>query len=348
MSAPIPASDARVADVLIVGAGLAGLMAARQARAAGLNALLLDEGERPGGRLATRPLGAGCADIGAQFFTVRTPAFGRLVEAWLAEGWIYEWSRGWADGSLLVVPPDGYPRYVARDGFGALAGRLAEGLPLRSSTRLVAVAAADGGWLATDERGVTYAGRALILTPPVPQSLALLDAGGVALLAAERAMLEAIRFSPCLCGVFEMTGEVALPAPGAWQRPDQAISWVADNRRKGISPGGPVLTVHAGASASAAHWEESDEAVLDWMQAELRPLLALDGDGTAGMAVRAAALHRWRYAAPLTTYPGRCLNSSLPTPLIFAGDAFDGPRVEGAALSGLAAVSCLRLAATAS
>lgn len=347
MSAPITVSDGLVVDVLIVGAGLAGLMAARQARDAGLDALILDEGERPGGRLATRPLGAGCADIGAQFFTARTPAFGRLVESWLAEGWVYEWSRGWADGSLLTSRPDGYPRYAARDGFATLAVHLAEGLPRRQSTRLVSVVAADGGWLATDENGATCAGRALILTPPAPQSLALLDAGGVALPAAERAMLEAIRFGLCLCGLFEVAREVALPEPGALQRPDQPISWIADNRRKGISPDGSVLTVHAGPSASAARWEESDEAVLDWMLDELRALLAVEGNKVES-SVRAAALHRWRHAVPLTTYPGRCLHSSLATPLIFAGDAFDGPRVEGAALSGLAAASFLRLAAAAS
>jgi predicted NAD/FAD-dependent oxidoreductase len=341
------------ADVLIVGAGLAGLMAARQARAAGLDVLILDEGDEPGGRLATRSLGEGRADIGAQFFTVRTPAFGRLVEEWLSQGWVYEWSRGWHGGSLPGAPPDapisldGYPRYAARDGFGALAARLAEGLPRRPSTSLVSVAATTDGWLAADARGAIYAGRALVLTPPASQSLALLDAGGVALPAAERVTLEAIRYGPCLCGLFDMAGEVALPAPGALQRPDQPISWVADNRRKGISPGRPVLTVHAGASASAVRWEESDKTVLDWMLAELRSLLEVGDGWAAPTAVRAAALYRWRYAAPLTTYPGRCLKSSLPTPLIFAGDAFDGPRVEGAALSGLAAASCLRSTAPA-
>ena len=52
-------------------------------------------------------------------------------------------------------------------------------------------------------------------------------------------------------------------------------------------------------------------------------------------------IFRWPYAVPLSTYPERYLLSVLTPPLAFAGDAFDGPRVEGAVLSGLAAAGAL-------
>jgi len=45
-------------------------------------------------------------------------------------------------------------------------------------------------------------------------------------------------------------------------------------------------------------------------------------------------LERWRCAMPTSVYPARCmLAEGLPL-LVFAGDAFGGPRIEGAALSG--------------
>jgi predicted NAD/FAD-dependent oxidoreductase len=43
---------------------------------------------------------------------------------------------------------------------------------------------------------------------------------------------------------------------------------------------------------------------------------------------------RWRMATPRTTWPERCWSSDG---VVLAGDAFGGPRVEGAVLSGLAA-----------
>jgi predicted NAD/FAD-dependent oxidoreductase len=41
------------------------------------------------------------------------------------------------------------------------------------------------------------------------------------------------------------------------------------------------------------------------------------------------------------SYPERCLVAAKEPPLVFAGDGFGSPKVEGAALSGLAAADAL-------
>lgn len=322
-------------DVLVAGGGVSGLMAARRLQEAGFAVIVIEAGEVAGGRLATRQMAGGSADSGAQFFTVRDDEFRVEVDRWLAARLVYEWSRGWSDGSLIVNPPDGFPRYAARGGFGTLAGHLARGLNIRYSRRLLSILYASNRWQATDEMGGQWQSRGLIMTPPVPQSLELLDRGEVGLSDENRAALDAFRYAPCLCGLFFVVGETTLPPSGALQLPGHPITWIADNRHKGISPDARIITVHAAPEASAERWHQADDEVLTWMAAEIEPWLG------GGVEVREARLERWSHAVPTAVYPQRCLFSEVPGPVAFTGDAFAGPRVEGAVLSGWAAADAL-------
>jgi predicted NAD/FAD-dependent oxidoreductase len=310
---------------------MAGLMAAQTLHVQGLRVLLLDKGRSVGGRLATRRVGPGRADHGAQFFTVRTPEFQAWVDQWQAEGLVYTWSRGWSDGSLSTDKPDGHPRYAVRGGMNALAKHLAHGLHTQVGVRVLVVSNQEGAWQARDESGLTYTASSLLLTPPVPQSLALLDAGGVHLAEEDRKRLERIQYAPCLAGIFWLEGSVHLPDPGALQRPEAPISWIADNRRKGISPDATLITVHAGSAYSHRLWDAPEGQALNTLLKGLRPFL----DATT--TIREAQLKRWRYALPTTLHPASYLGATGVPTLIFAGDGFGSPRVEGAALSGLAA-----------
>jgi renalase len=318
-------------EFLVIGAGMTGLTAAKALREAGRAVLVLDKGRGVGGRMATRRLAGGRADHGAQFFTVRSPEFQAQVTEWLAAGVVFEWARGWSDGSLLTPQSDGHPRYAAVEGMTAVPKQLAHHLPIQLNTRLTRVTAVPSGWLAEDEQGGQYRSRALILTPPAPQSLALLAAGGVVLQPDDRRALEHIVYAPCLCGLFHVSGPVHLPAPGALQRPGHAFAWIADNQAKGISPEARLITLHAGPEWSQAMWDAPDASVLAELQGELAHFLSGE------TAVLATHLKRWRYAVPTTPHPERTLVGQGLPPLAFAGDAFDGPRVEGAYLSGLTA-----------
>lgn len=322
-------------SVLIIGAGLSGLMAAQTLVGAGHAVTIIDKGRTVGGRLATREMGPGRADHGAQFFTVRDDTFRKQVERWEAVGLVYVWGTGWSDGSLVDTPHDGYPRYAIRGGMNALAQQLASaltaaGVTIHTDRQVAAIRQIGATWQATDTDGTTYGGEALVMTPPVPQSLALLDAGDVLLEAADRAALARITYAPCLCGIFWLEGDIALPPPGALQRPGTDISWLADNQAKGISPAAKLITVHAGPAYSQRFYDAPDDELLAAFQASLQPY-------SSGRITRhAAELKRWRYALPTVLHPERFLLAQSDAPLIFGGDAFGHPRIEGAALSGLA------------
>lgn len=281
--------------------------------------------------MATRRIDGGVADHGAQFFTVRDPQFGAFVERWIVDGLVFEWSRGWSDGSLAATR-DGHPRYAARGGMNSLAKHLAQGLDTRTKVRVAAVKSlGEDGWQVADEANSTIRAKTLLLTAPIPQSLDLIDHGGVELDNHIRAALEGIEYHASLTGMFALDRPIRLPAPGAIQRPHNNVQWIADNRQKGISPGAVVLTAQCSGTYSRQLWDREDSDVLAALKIDLLPIL---GDAR----ITEAQLKRWRFAQPVASYPERCLVArGASAPLVFAGDAFGSPRVEGACLSGLAA-----------
>lgn len=325
------------ADVLIVGAGAAGLMAANLLTASGLHVMVLDKGRSVGGRLATRRIGPGVADHGAQFFTVREPEFQKYVDQWLAEDLVFEWSRGFSDGSLQTIPVDGHPRYAVRGGMNALGKRLARDLQpnIEVNARIVTATSDQQGWILQDEFGGLYTSPVLLMTPPVPQSLVILDEGATILEREVHDTLAAIEYLPCLTGMFWVEGVLRLPPPGAVQRRTGNILWIGDNQAKGVSPDACVVTVQAGEQYSVQMWSAPDERILAAMRTSLS--LYLDD----GSTIRESQLKRWRYSRPMSVHTERCFVAQKHPLLVFAGDAFGGPRVEGALLSGMAAADAI-------
>ncbi|HEX2729333.1 MAG TPA: FAD-dependent oxidoreductase, partial [Rubrobacteraceae bacterium] len=81
---------ADTSSCIIVGAGMSGLSAGRELRAAGWDVTMVDKGRGVGGRMATRRLREGTFDHGAQFFTARSDRFEKLVRGWLEAGVVEE------------------------------------------------------------------------------------------------------------------------------------------------------------------------------------------------------------------------------------------------------------------
>lgn len=321
--------------VVIVGAGLSGLVAAHELVAAGVDVAVVDKGRSVGGRLATRRIGDARLDHGAQFFTVRTPAFQRRVDDWIDRGIVHIWNHGFdADGA------DGHPRYVATDGMNSLAKDLAAGLEgtscsIETSTMAFTVratadsddAAAGRGWDVVIDDASVRPGDAVILTSPLPQSLALLVDSGVEM----DGTLMRTEYDRTIGLLATLDGPSAIPSPGGVHEGDEVFSFIGDNRSKGISRVDAV-TFHANPEWSEAHWND-DEALLELLTAAARPWL-----GEA--SIIEAQVKKWRLATPRSIWPDPCWSSAEGT-IIMAGDAFAGPKVEGAHNSGLAAAHAL-------
>ncbi len=143
---------------------------------ADVDVVLVDKGRSVGGRLATRRIGGATVDHGAQFFTVRTPAFRRQVDDWVDRGLVTVWSHGF-------TTTDGHPRYVATSGMNSLAKDLATGLDVRCSTMAFGIRPGSGAvapWQVVIDDGTVHDADAVIVTTPLPQAYALLADSGIA------------------------------------------------------------------------------------------------------------------------------------------------------------------------
>jgi len=302
---------------------MAGLTAARLIADAGHVVSVLDKGRRAGGRMATRRLtGGALADHGAQFFTVRSDAFSAVVARWLDDGLVRQWCRGFPSD-------DGHPRYVVADGMGQLAARMTVGLDVRQSVHVDAVRRIGGCWAVTwpATRGASAGlveADVVVLTPPAPQSAALV---------AGQATIPELAYAPTISLLVALGDSPSVPFPGGIQlQDDPTWSWIGDNMAKGVSPV-PALTLHTSSEVATARWEQDDDVLTPYLLSAASPWLG-------GAEVLDAGVQRWRYATPVAPYPEACLVRAGGG-LVFAGDVYGGPRIEGAFLSGRAAAEAV-------
>jgi predicted NAD/FAD-dependent oxidoreductase len=340
-------------DVVVVGGGVAGLCAAGELVRAGHSVVVVEKSRGLGGRMATRRVGAAVCDHGAQFFTVRGRAFGGLVaeahDAGMVERWCTGFGRLGSLGGDVAAAADGHARWRGVRGMTDLPKWLAERLaadghgtacPIRTGTQATAIATAGGRVRVTLAAGPDGTAESLdaagaVITAPVPQALALFAAGDADVDAAAQSQLATVAYDPCFALMLVLDRPSLVPPPGAIQFSPEAggpVAWLADNHQKGISPV-PALTVHATGDFTRAHFDAPADAVTALLLDAVRPWI----DGDPATAVGERSLHRWKFALPTMVIEAPLVAASTAPPLVCCGDAFGGPRVEGAASSGLAA-----------
>lgn len=312
-----------VVDALVIGAGMCGLSAARELSALGMTPCVVEKSRGVGGRLAGRRMANASFDMGTQHLTGRSLTFAARLQAWRSQGCVLPWFHGGperADRDLMV--------WAAQPAMTALARDLGRDLDLRVQHRVAALHGAAGLWTAEMEQGPALRARALICTAPIPQSLALLDAGAFPLDLPLQQRLEAVKYHMCLVVMARLDGPSELPAPGLLEPESGPLLRVVDNLQKGISAV-PALTLQATPDFSA-RWLDSDRnAAAQLMLEAAAPWL--------GGAVVEWQTHAWRYARPVNPLPEPFVEIAGAAPLLLAGDAFGGDRVEDAMHSGVKA-----------
>jgi len=340
-----------VAEVIVIGAGMAGSVAAGALRGAGHRVVVVDKGFAVGGRMAARRVDGARFNVGAQFLTAKSDVFRAMTDRWAEEGVLRTWFHGSPD---LEAPrdPDGHPRMRGTPTMRRIVEHLSADLDLRLGHLVSAITTEQrrltvhlsARTTGTPARPTvsptavtsTLTADAILATMPVPQLRALLATSELTLDSTAEQRLAAATYDPCLTVLAVPSGPTALPARGAVRIPDGDVAWITDHHTTGTSTL-PALTIHASAEYSRARFDAD--------AAQVRPELTRLAAPVLGTGARGVHLHRWRYATPTAELGADPLVSHLGhAPIAVAGDALRGGRVEGAALSGLEAAEALHAA----
>lgn len=337
----------------ILGGGMAGLTAAHALQSQGISVSIVDKGQGIGGRLASRrlrwdpdPKILGIADYGTLQFRVTDPHFQHQVDRWVEQGLLRldPCSASNADhGKLGQI-------YSGTSSLRTFTQSISHGLPLHLKTRITQLhwQTATQTWelTALNPTGASVPlflhPTHLILTCPVPQTLALLQESAIPLTQRQQDDLHNVRYYPCLTALLLLANPSQIPPTGlrSEELPPE-LSALRCHYRSGISPEGCAVTLQASPSFSEQHWAAEDAWILKQFIRLAQPWL--------GSSVLTQHLHRWRYSQPAQY----CVCSDRPhlalqPNLILAGDAFTTQQdidpslfVQQAFLSGLSAAAAI-------
>ncbi len=299
-------------DTLIVGAGVCGLwLASLLQKQSDTTLIILEKSRGVGGRMATRRFDIGSFDHGAQFYTLK-----KETQAFHAT---------FGDEECLQLPMsvDGIPRYFGKGGMTTLAKALAQNLKLHLQTHVDRMVRTASGWEVHTQQGTAWTCRTLVLTCPLPQSLAILH---------QSQIKYDLKLNQC---AYNKALVLLVEDPQCDHQLPSTPHSIMDQKAKGLTSE-PGWTITLSSAFSESYFEKSDDEILS---ASLKEVLRF----APGLTYRKIHLKKWRYAEPKESVPE--LFSSPHEGLFLAGDSHGGPSINGAIRSAEALANFLRIIA---
>ena len=311
-------------NVIVVGAGIAGLSCATVLKAAGHSVTIFDKSRGPSGRMSTRRTEKWQCDHGAQYFTARDPIFQAEVKLWESAGKAAHWSAQIAVlGDTEKHTHDSHlVRYVGTPRMTSPAKWLSESLDLRLEHTISSVILNDSGWhVKTKEHGLLDDDfDAIVMAVPAPQAIPLLT--DINHPYAEYAQTVNMVGSWTLMLQYSHKLDIDFDAAFDNHGP---LRWIARDSSKPGRKGTETWVLQASAAWSDEHLEaQADEVIPELLEAFI---------DLGGSQPDSCVAHRWRYADTLPAMNDRFLWDTSQK-LGVCGDWINGGKVEGAWLSG--------------
>lgn len=336
-------------DVVIVGAGMAGLICARRLQQAGYQVNLLEKSRGLGGRMATRRIEGVPIDHGARFLHPQGSSLATLASQLAAQGLLTHWQpQTFRLDSAGKLHPDSLTatHYVAPTGMSAVGKILGTELTIHRQQRTLKIAPTPANhWCITAEQApeaslVEHTAKAIVLAIPAPQITPLLEPlhtnpafTGI------RTTLSTVQYAPCITVMAQYTSPIShesVPLPceptTPWMvngHPETPFFWAGLDSSKRRVPGINVVLQSSAAFATkwleASHLQAAGEALLTHAGQLIAPWLQ--------QPIR-WQVHRWRYALVAKPCPEGLLSSSQPSPLVACGDWCGDRQIDTALESG--------------
>lgn len=277
-------------NVAIIGAGFSGCVLA-EILSPHVNLTLFEKSRGAGGRMASKISEDFSFDYGAQFFTVRNPAFDTFIQPYLEAKIIKRWDPIFVEMNQANIITkrdwkDSHPHYVATPGMNAWCREIATHHTLLCETEITELIEHKESWSLRAANGQRFDNFDWVIsTCPVAQSRQLLPPTF-----SHQQALQQIQMLPCFT---LMLGLKAMPNI-SWQAAlihESCLSWVSCNHSKPDRSIKPSLTCHARNSWAESNLEAPLKVVEHNMLEECLSILPLTREDIA-----ISRFHRWRYA----------------------------------------------------
>jgi renalase len=295
---------------IIIGAGMAGLSAARILIKKRHEVIILDKGRGVGGRMSTRTIDQAKADHGTQYFSVKTPEFQALINELQADNITATWQLAQRENV----------RYIGAKGMNTIPKKLAEKLTICLNEKVILITEKE----VKTESGNSYSFDNLIVTCPILQVIELFGNSKIGFSEKDKSVLDSIEYNPCIAVMAVLKHPTEIPTGGIVLE-NQAVAWIADNFQKGISTV-PVVTLHASGEFSKKHLKDDLQEVLKTMLTSVSQWITPEN-------IVSSEVHRWLYSNAIRRYEEPFYQLENQN-IYLAGDGFGIGNVEGAFLSG--------------
>ena len=274
-------------DVLVIGAGMSGLVAASQLSKSGLNVQCVEKARGSGGRLSSKRVSSEVNesvisfDLDCASFTASSELFRSQVESWIQDGlakiWHYSDERG--------------AHYVPVPRSSSLTRSLADHLPVHFATRISSVEKHPQGWMTYIEdagQQVPFSlSQYIIFATPPQQAADLLPSGH-----AFKAPLSEPILLPQWVLMLYIKGHLDLNEP-YYEFEDLPISKLIleQSKPERLEQGShQIWVIHASTDWTAEHLDTEKDKVARQLMSELAGHLG------APLIVDQHYLHRWLYS----------------------------------------------------